>query len=223
MLEHRCESAIGPAGWNESMSELKAKSTSAKTITSRMGYACLAFVTALFCSQSAIAWDEYMYADLGIAKEFPGPPDVEEGTYRTEVAGSGTVPARIFSLEQDHVVYRMIVADMRAPEYMARSASILSECIYRAEQEGEVRAKMPQRVEDGTGYRVYGHLTSVDLFENGGRKQTNCFFTKGRLFKIEATVLPEHGQPNSSLAIRFTLSLRFRIDGTTYVPPPNGE
>ena len=185
--------------------------------------AFLAFAAALLSSQPAAAWDDYLYSDLGIAKEFPAPPSVEDGTYRTEDAGSGTVPARIFSLEQDHVVFRMTVADMRAPEYMARSASILSECIYLAEQEGEVRAKMPQRVEDGTNYRVYGHLTSVDLFDNQGRKQTNCFFTKGRLFKIEATVLPEHGQPNSSLAIRFTSSLRFRIDGTTYVPPENGE
>jgi len=190
-----------------------------KETTLRLGSACLAFAMALFGSQPAVAWDEYMYSDLGIAKEFPAPPDVENGTYRTEVAGSGTVPARIFSLQQDDVVFRMTVADMRAPEYMARSASILSECIYLAEREGDVRAKMPQRVEDGTGYRVYGHMTSVDLFDNRGRKQTNCFFTKGRLFKIEATVLPEHGQPNSPLAIRFTTSLRFRIDGTTYTPP----
>lgn len=205
------------------MIQLKLEGASRKEKIMRWGISSLAFAVALLCSQPAAAWDDYMYSDLGIAKEFPSPPNVEDGTYRTSVAGTGTVPARIFSVEQDHVVYRMTVADMREPDYMARSGNILSECIYLAEQEGEVRAKMPQRVEDGTDYRVYGHLTSVDLFDNQGRKQTNCFFTKGRLFKIEAIVLPEHGQPNSSLAIRFTSSLRFRIDGTTYTPPENAE
>ena len=185
----------------------------------RWGRFCLVFSLALLLAQPLAAWEEYMFAELGIAKEFPSEPDVESGIYRTAVAGTGMVPALIYSVEEDHVVYKMTVADMRAPEYIARSASILSECIYLAEQEGMVRAKMPQRVEDGINYRVYGHLTSVDLFEDQGRKQTNCFFTKGRLFKIEAIVLPEHGQPNSSLAIRFSSSLRFRIDGTSYSPP----
>ena len=185
----------------------------------RWGSFCLILCLAPLFSQAAAAWEEYMYADLGIAKEFPSPPNVESGIYRTAVAGTGSVSALIYSVEEDYVVYKMTVADMRAPAYIARSASILSECIYLAEQEGMVRAKMPQRVEDGINYRVYGHLTSVDLFENQGRKQTNCFFTKGRLFKIEVIVLPEHGQPNSSLAIRFSSSLRFRIDGTTYTPP----
>jgi hypothetical protein len=169
--------------------------------------------------QAEAAWAEYMYEDLGIAKEFPAEPNVENGIYETSVAGSGTVPSVIFSVEQDDVLYMMTVADMRAPEYIMRGANLLSECVYRAEQEGDIRAKMPQRVEDGVGYRVYGHMTSVDLFDNQGRKQTNCFVTKGRLFKIEVIVRPAHGQPNSSLAIRFSSSLRFRIDGTSYDAP----
>lgn len=174
---------------------------------------------ALYSSQASAAWAEYMYEDLGIAKEFPAEPNVENDIYETSVAGSGTVPSVILSVEQDDVLYMMTVADMRAPEYIMRGANLLSECITRAEQEGDLRAKMPQRVEDGVGYRVYGHMTSVDLFDNQGRKQTNCFVTKGRLFKIEVIVRPAHGQPNSSLAIRFSSSLRFRIDGTSYDAP----
>jgi hypothetical protein len=96
---------------------------------------------------------------------------------------------------------------------------MFSECIYRAESEGTVLAKMPQRVEDGVGYRVYGHLTSVELAGGRGRKQTNCFVTKGHLYKIETLVRPEHGLANTSQAIRFSTSLRFRIDGTTYQAP----
>ncbi len=190
-----------------------------------MRWMSFSVVVALAClplqglAAASVAWAEYMYTDLGIAKDFPAEPNVESGTYETAVAGAGSVPTVIYSVEQDDVVYKMTAADMRAPEYIMRGANILSECIYRAEQEGMVLAKMPQRVEDGVGYRVYGHLTSVDLFDNQGRKQTNCFVTKGRLFKIEVIVRPAHGQPNSSLAIRFSSSLRFRIDGTTYSPP----
>jgi hypothetical protein len=71
---------------------------------------------------------------------------------------------------------------------------------------------MPQRVEDGTEFRVYGQMTSVELANNAGRKLTNCFYTKGRLYRIEALVRPEHGNFNSNLAIRFAASLRFRLD-----------
>nr|TFG52733.1 MAG: hypothetical protein E4H34_04615 [Hyphomicrobiales bacterium] len=173
----------------------------------------------LFPVKARAAWEEYMYSDLGIAKEFPAEPTVGSGTYDTAVAGNGSVPSAIYSVEQDNIVYRMTVADLRAPEYISRGANIYAECIFRAEQEGTVLAKMPQRVEDGVGYRVYGHLTSVDLFDNQGRKQTNCFVTKGRLFKIEAIVLAAHGLANTSQAIRFSTSLRFRIDGTIYEAP----
>ena len=172
----------------------------------------------LFPSGASADWEEYMYQDLGIAKEFPDPPSVTVGTYQTEVAGSGSVPSRIFSVELDNILYSMTIADL-SPEYVARGANMFSECIYRAESEGTVLAKMPQRVEDGVGYRVYGHLTSVELAGGRGRKQTNCFVTKGHLYKIETLVRPEHGLANTSQAIRFSTSLRFRIDGTTYQAP----
>ena len=169
--------------------------------------------------QASAAWAEYMYADLGIAKEFPAAPSLATGTYQTDVAGSGVVPSQIYSVELDDILYSLTIADLGAPDYIERGANILSECIYRAEQEGTVLAKMPQRVEDGVGYRVYGHLTSVDLSDNQGRKQTNCFVTKGRLYKIETIIRPAHGLMNSSQAIRFSSSLRFRIDGTVYEAP----
>jgi hypothetical protein len=187
----------------------------------RLGKAALLVSVLVLSGSPAFAWEEFMYADLGIAKEFPSAPTIENGTYHTDVAGAGDVPAIIYSVKEDHIIYRMTVADMRAPEYVERSASIQAECIERAENEGTVLAKMPQRVEDGTDYRVYGHMTSVELFDDGGRKQTNCFFTKGRQIVIEAIILPEFGRPNSPNAIRFSASLRFRIDGTEYIPPEN--
>lgn len=176
-------------------------------------------VAFLLTTPASAAWEEYMYADLGIAKEFPLPPKMENVSYQTPIIGPQAVPAVIYAVEEDNIIYRMTVVDLRAPEFVAKSASIYAECIEMAEDEGIVIAKMPQRVEDGTEYRVYGQMTSVNLFGNKGRKQTNCFYTKGRLFKIETTVRTDHGEVNSAKAIRFTSALRFRIDGTSYCMP----
>jgi hypothetical protein len=165
----------------------------------------------LFCAAPAsAAWQEYVYGDLNVAKEFPAPPKMTRGTYRTPLAGNA--PAVIYSVEDDHILYRLTIADLQAPEFVARGASLMAECVALAEKEGRVRASMPQRVEDGTQWRVYGQMASVDLMGNMGRRQTNCFYTKGRLYKIEAWVRPEHGELDSPAAIRFTSSVRFRLD-----------
>jgi hypothetical protein len=110
------------------------------------------------------------------------------------------------------------VADLRAPDLVVKGANIMGECYFDAELEGRVLSNLAHRAEDGTEYGVHGRIVDVEI-EDEGRKQTNCFFTEGRPFKIEAVVLPEHGQPISSLAIRISSSSRFRIDDTTYTPP----
>ena len=176
--------------------------------------AVLLLVLCAACAAPAAAaepqWQEHIYRELGIAKEFPAPPRMEQGSYQTEVAGRA-VPATIYTSELDGIVYRLTIADLRTPEFVARSPSLYAECIETAEAEGKVLARMPQRVEDGTPYRVYGQMTSVEL-AGGGRKLTNCFYSKGRLYRIEAHVTPAHGEFNSALAIRFAASLRFRLD-----------
>jgi hypothetical protein len=178
----------------------------------RKGTLLFALLAALASAPAAAQqWQEHMFRELGIAKEFPAPPRMETGTYETPVIGRA-VPSTVYSVTLDNIIYRLTIADLMQPEFVAKSASIYAECLEQAEGEGRVLARMPQRVEDGTEFRVYGQMTSVELANNGGRKLTNCFYTKGRLYKIEATVLPAHGEFNSSLAIRFAASLRFRLD-----------
>jgi hypothetical protein len=157
-------------------------------------------------------WKEYVFVEHQIAKEFPAPPVKTTGTYKTEVIGDKPAPTTIYTVERDNLIFRMTVVDLMAPELVAKGASIYGECVFLAQDEGEPLAHMPQRVEDGTAYRVYGHLQTVELFNKAGRKQTNCFYSKGRLFKIESHVLPAHGQMNTSMAIRFSTSIRFRLD-----------
>jgi hypothetical protein len=175
-------------------------------------FGALAMVVAVCAAQPAAAqWKEYVYRDLVIAKEFPVEPTRTVGEYKTGVVGREGVPSVVLTAEQNNIVFRLEVVTLDTPELVARSASITNECIFLAEEEGNVLANMTNRVEGGTN-AVYGRLTSVEMFENKGRKQTTCLFTKGKLYKISAHVLPAHGEPNSSQAIRFTNSLRFAID-----------
>ena len=147
--------------------------------------------------------------DLGIAKEFPGEPTRTAGEYTTPVVG--TVPTTEFHLEDDNIVYEMTVAEVQDKINIA--SSILGECVANAEREGAPLANMTNRVEGGAD-AIYGRLVSVDLANNAGRRQTACLVNaQGRLYIIKATVLPAHGQPNSSMVIRFTNSLSFDLSG----------
>jgi hypothetical protein len=178
----------------------------------RIVFGALATMVAVLTAQPAAAqWKEYVYRDLVIAKEWPAEPTRTAGQYKTGVVGREAVPSVVLSTEVDNIVFRMEVVTLDTPELVARSASITNECIFLAEEEGVTLANMTNRVEGGTN-AVYGRLTSVDLFENKGRKQTTCLFNKGKLYVISAHVLPAHGEPNSSQVIRFTNSLRFAID-----------
>ena len=160
-------------------------------------------------SVMAAAWEEYRYEadDLAMLKEWPGEPTRQTIEYSTPVIG--TASAEQMSYEEDNIIFRMTV--IMLPDRGDVGASIFGECVAMAEAEGMPVANMTARVEPGAR-AVYGRLVSVNLSDNGGRTQTACFFTKGKLYKIEAIILPEHGQPNSSLAIRFTNSLSFNIE-----------
>lgn len=156
----------------------------------------------------AANWSEYRLEDLGVIKEFPGEPTRTQGEYSTPVAGSA--PTTEFYYEEDNIVFEMIVVELQ--DRVGISASIVGECVANAEAEGTPLANMTNRVENGSD-AIYGRLVSVALANEGGRRQTACLYNAtGRLYVIRATVLPEHGQPNSSMVIRFTNSLSFNFD-----------
>ena len=158
---------------------------------------------------AAAAWEEHRFEDLGIAKEFPGEPTRSAGEYVTPVVGSA--PTTDFTYEEDNIVFDMRVVELQ--DKVGISASILGECVANAEGEGTPLANMTNRVEGGED-AIYGRLVSVALANDGGRRQTACLYNAtGRLYVIRATVLPEHGQPNSSMVIRFTNSLSFDLEG----------
>jgi hypothetical protein len=174
-----------------------------------LAVACLAVTAA----PASAAWKEYKYADLGVAKEFPADPKVTDGEYKTQAAG--TAPAKIFTVEQDNAIYRMTVADLRGKA--DQGASIMGECTFLAEDAGNPVQNMTARIN-----RVYGRLQSTDL-PDGSRAMTECLFTAGRLYKIEAIILPTNDDfPTSPQAIRFVNSVDFNMRGEGAPRPAGG-
>ena len=165
------------------------------------------------CTPAAAQWKDFVLPELGAAVQFPGTPKREAGRYQTQVVGSDPAPAEIVSLEQDDILYRLTVVDLRAPEYVAKSANILAECVFFAEDEGMPLVNVPLRVEDGTAHGARGRSISVDIPEKLSRKETSCVFARGYLYELEAEVRREHGEPDTPLAPMFTSSLRLDMRG----------
>jgi hypothetical protein len=65
---------------------------------------------------------------------------------------------------------------------------------------------------------------TIDLPDSGGRKSVATYFTKGRLYVLEATVLPANGDFASPNPGRFLDSLVFLLTnsepGATELPIP---
>ena len=167
-------------------------------------------------ASAAAAWMEYVYPDLGIAKEFPAAPRRSQIVYaapegssdEARVAGEGR-PATLLETTVDNIVYRMTVVNFS--DRLADSANIFSECLYLAEQAGEEIDNVHMGV-GGGDTEVYGRQATVDLSNNRGRMLTSCYFFTGKLYRIEAHVLPAHGDMTDPRADRFTSTVRFELN-----------
>jgi hypothetical protein len=168
---------------------------------------------------ASAAWMEYVYADLGVAKEFPAEPKVTTGTYKTPVAGTAT--SHIFSVDEPDAKYSMTVVDLM--DKADRGSSIQGECVFLAESQGKATiANMPSRIEPGPA-AVYGRIISEDL-KDGSRALTECFYTKGHLYKLVADILPSNPDfPSSAEGVRFVNSLRFNLKNEPAAACPADE
>jgi hypothetical protein len=152
------------------------------------------------CSPAvAQTWQDFSYPDFSFALAFPGEPKIEDSNY-TSISGV-TVPARVYSLVQDNIEYKMIVADF-SHETMGEDA-VISEAIKTLAQAGEVKVDIPHRIS-----RVFGRQLSI-ANKDGGHSSIAVFYYQKRLYQIAGTVLPSHPDPSSGEAIRFQQSLQF--------------
>jgi hypothetical protein len=155
-------------------------------------------------------WQEYVYARHGIAKEFPARPITNIDEYQTVVVGE-SLPSVVIFVELGDVTVQLTVVKFEKPEQLAKAANIMAECIFLAESDGIALANLPLHAEDGTAEGVHGRVVSVDLNFNLGVRQTACFFTKGRLYKIEGTMV-HPVQEDADLIARFVTTQRFDVE-----------
>jgi hypothetical protein len=166
--------------------------------------------------ESAGGWQEFTYADLKLAKNFPAEPTRTEGVYwdwpltedrDPEVAGEA--PSTILSASADNIDYEVTVVPL--PDRAHMGASVMGECAYLTEESG-VETKNNFIEIDNGDRMVYGHQVSVDRHDGMGRMHNGCFFENGTFYLFSATVHPEHGDLDAEEAQEFVTSGQF-LDG----------
>src|SRR5215470_13007233 len=166
------------------------------------------FILAAFAfSAPALAesWEEYSYPEYAISVAFPTNPKIETATY--EVADGRSVPARVYSVRQDKGEFKMTVADL-ANTGLDENA-VIDHAIKILSANGEVKVNYPHRI-----YGVYGRQLSL-LGKDGSRSMVAMFDIMGRLYQIEAKVLPGG---NEFELVRFQQSLVFERDVSNRSP-----
>ena len=162
----------------------------------------IAFVLAAFVVSAPAAaqtWKEYNYPDYSFSVSFPADPQIETATY--QAADGRSVPARIYSVRQNNGVFKVTVADLANTGLQEKA--VIDHAVKTLSQGNRVTVDFPHRI-----YQVYGRQLSL-VGADGSRSTVAVFDTNGRLYQIEAKILP--GGADTDL-IRFQQSLIFERD-----------
>jgi hypothetical protein len=155
----------------------------------------------------AVAWQEYVYLDRGVAIQFPTPPQLRTETYKSTLVKG--LSATIYSAEDDQVLYRLTVVDLAG--HTDAAANLLNEAAYFVMREGDLLfTDFPRVYNDERA--IYGLTLVVDR-RDGSRARTSFYISKGRLYLADAIVLPARGDKDMSVASRFDQTIRFPPDG----------
>ena len=166
------------------------------------------FVLATFVATApavAEGWEEYSYPDYTFSVTFPANPQIEQTIL--QVAPGRSVPARVYSLRQSNLIFKMTVAELEGAN-LAESA-VVDHAIKMLSQAAKVRLNIPARI-----YEVYGRQLTIEGAD-GSRSMVQLFDYNARLYQIEAKALP--GRNFSDLqsdVVRFHQSLTFTDGGS---------
>jgi hypothetical protein len=162
----------------------------------------IAFVLAAFVVSGPAAaqtWQEYTDRDYAFTVTFPTAPQIQTTSY--QVADGRSVPAHVYTAREDKGVFKVTVAEL-ANTGLTEDA-VIDHAVKTLSATGEVKVNFPHRI-----YQVYGRQLSV-LEKDGSRSTVAVFDTNGRLYQIEARILPGG---NDTDLIRFQQSLIFDRD-----------
>jgi len=168
--------------------------------------ALLSAPLAVIAVPAQAAWHSYISHQLGFSFEAPGEVKSQPGTYRGSIAGPRQT--MVFRSVDDNIEYKVTV--MSFLQAQAEGANILGEREYMFQDGKKVLMDTFGRVEPGKE-AIYGRKITVDLPKNGGRTTAAFYFTKGKLYILEATVLPANGDYATPDAGRFIDSVTFNL------------
>jgi hypothetical protein len=146
----------------------------------------------------AQSWGNFFYEDSGVDIQFPIEPKVSQGTYP---AGNGSVPATIYSVQQDTSQYTLTVADF------SKNSGDLDKAVDKALSDirggGDVKLDVDECIsgQPGREFSVVG--------KDGSASKSSVFAVQDKLYLLEAKVLPPNVQRDSGDAARFQQSMSF--------------
>ena len=156
------------------------------------------------------AWKTYVNKELGLTFMAPDGVKTSVGTFRGNYAGPRQTI--VYRSVEDNIEYKVTV--MSFIQAQAEGASILLEREYMFEEGRGKKVVSHTVARVGSGKdAVYGRKIVVDLPDNKGRATGVFYFTKGRLFSLEATV-PANGNRASPDPARFVDSVAFGLPRT---------
>jgi hypothetical protein len=158
-------------------------------------------MAALLTPVAAVAqeWKSYPYPDPGFAIQFPSPPTVDPGTFKT--AAGVSLPMTRYSVRQDHSIYTVNVVD-----YSTTTADAMS-TIAEAEKSFGTTGKVTVAI-DARVNRSFGRELSV-TGNDGSRSAVAIFFVNKHLYTLVGRSLPPTAIEKSGDSIRFQESLNF--------------
>ncbi len=148
---------------------------------------------------SAQDWTVYRYPDPGFAVQFPVPPVVDKGTFKTSAGVS--LPMMRYEARQDRVVYTVKVVDFSSAK--ADGTSVIGEAEKSFGASGKVTVAIDARIN-----RQFGRELSVNGAD-GSRSAVALFFASKHLYILVGEAMPPDAIARSGDTVRFQQSLQF--------------
>ncbi len=161
--------------------------------------AILVAISLLPVAAVAQDWKVYPYPEPGFAVQFPVPPVVEKGTFKTSAGAS--LPMTSYTARQDGILYTMRVVDFSSTN--ADGTSVIAETEKSFGASGKVTVAIDARIS-----RQFGRELSVNGTD-GSRSAVAIFFANKHLYTLVGESLPPNAIARSGDAIRFQQSLQF--------------
>src|SRR5437899_12709823 len=156
---------------------------------------------------SPAAWEEYVYLDRGVAIQFPVKPEASTAPYQSALVKGLT--STVYTAQDDNVIYKLTIVDIAG--HADAATNLLNEANYSLMREGNVVFNdIPRVYQDERS--LLGTTMVVDR-PDGSRMRSSLFFSKGRIYRADAIVLPARGDKDMTVPSRLDQTIRFPPDG----------